>query len=236
MQLLLRFFLVAIFCWQTTVAFSSVEEHPPRPLPELPIYDPNGKVFSLESLEGNVLILHFWASWCAQCKEEMIALDRFQKTVRKEPIIVIPIAEDSKGIEPVKQFYHENNIRYLLSFTDKNEQWFRQLNFNSLPVTLIINGRGAHVATIKGVANWNAPGQVEYVKRFILDKESLNQDYMALLDNQAKFREKPKPIEVVTAKPKDAERIPKEAITTISPIDPNLEAHQEDGIIVTNAE
>ena len=236
MQLLLKIFLAIILWWQASASFASIEEHEPHSLPELPLYDTNGKAFSLESLEGNVLILHFWASWCAQCKDEMVALDKFQKLVRKEPIIVIPISEDSKGIDPVKQFYQENNIRYLLSFSDKNEKWFRTLQFNNLPTTFIINSRGSHVATIKGVIDWNTPGRIEYIRKFILDKEALNQDYIALFDNQAKFRERPKPVEVAKEKPKDQEAIPKEAMTNIEPLDPNFKLDQEESIIVTNTE
>jgi thiol-disulfide isomerase/thioredoxin len=124
MQIIIRVF--AAICFFVSLEVNALDikgrmvEHAPRVLPDLPLYDLNDKELFLESLEGNVILLHFWASWCTQCALEMQTLNRLQKIVRKDPVIIVPISEDFRNLEKIKEFYKDNHLRYLLSFVDRN--------------------------------------------------------------------------------------------------------------------
>jgi len=50
-----------------------------------------GKEFSSESLRGQIVVLNFWAEWCAECKKEMHALEEAWKTYRDRGVVVLGI-------------------------------------------------------------------------------------------------------------------------------------------------
>jgi len=237
MQIILRVFsIICLFVSLEARSFDDVKgqiiEHAPKALPEFPLYDLKSQEVSLESLEGNVVILHFWASWCTQCVLEMQKLNRFQKLVRKEPVIVIPISEDFRNIEKIKEFYKENHLRHLLSFVDKDQKWFNALSLNSLPISLILNGHMEHIATIKGVFDWNSPDNIARLKSFVLRKEAPNPDYADLLGKQENM---PKEPVVEVAKPQKKE-IPDSAITNVAPLDNDYSQNNADNLNVTNVD
>ncbi len=234
MQIILRVFTVlCLFISLEAISFDGVKgqivEHAPKSLPEFPLYDLKGQEVLLDSLEGNVVILHFWASWCTQCASEMQKLNHFQKLVRKEPVIVIPVSEDFRNIEKIKEFYKENHLRHLLSFVDKDQKWFNALSLNSLPVSLVLNGHMEHIATIQGVFDWNSPDNIARLKSFILRKEVANPDYTDLLGKQENM---PKESVIEVTKPEKKE-IPESAITNVAPLDIEKDAEH---INVTNVD
>ena len=235
MQIIIRI-LVAIYLCLPLQSFAyergEMIEHAPRLLPDLPLHDLNDKEIYLDSLEGNVVILHFWASWCTQCNIEMQKLNQLQKMVRKDPVIVVPVSEDYKGVERIKEFYKDNHLRYLLSFTDQRQKWYQALSLSSLPVTLILNGHMEHVATVKGIFDWTDEENIKRIKSFLLNKETQNPDYVELLSKQDNLL-KAEPQVEETLKKKE---LPTEAVTDVAPSEPK-KIHKNDKFLhVTNTD
>lgn len=187
-----------------------IEQYPPIPITNFEVKDINGKLINLESFEGNVVLVHFWATWCANCTKEMKSLDRLQKLVRKEPIIVMPISEDFKGLEVVKEFYKNHKLKSLLSFIDNKNELFSMLGAVNLPTSYIISTDGKNVSKITGAVDWESDQMVQLLRSYIQPRESVNSDYMNLLKQQTHEEE------TVVEKP---ETIPAEAITEISPVE-----------------
>lgn len=158
-----------------------IVEYLPRPMPNTPLLTLDGKEYSLDKLEGNVLLIHFWATWCSSCIEEIKALNEFQKLLRKDKVIVIPVSEDFKGPDVVKKFYNELNLNYLPAFVDKNNQWFRSMKVNSLPATFVVDVQGRNVALLAGGIDWLNQKSIDKIKTFVSDKQSYNLDYMKLI-------------------------------------------------------
>jgi peroxiredoxin len=65
-----------------------------EPAPPLEATQLDGKHFSLSANRGKVVIVNFWATWCAPCREEMPALDAFYKKHKAEGVEVIAISAD----------------------------------------------------------------------------------------------------------------------------------------------
>ena len=60
--------------------------------------DKNDKKINIKEFNGNLLLLNFWATWCAPCKEEMPSLDRLQinENLSNLKIFAINISQESK--------------------------------------------------------------------------------------------------------------------------------------------
>ena len=162
-----------------------ISDQLPKALPASALYDLKGGEFTLDKLEGNVLLVHFWATWCAACVGEMKSLNQLQGLLRKEPVIVIPVSEDFKGTSIVKDFYNKHNLKFLPAFLDRNNKWFKEMKVANLPATFIIDSQGRNVMHLSGDVDWLDEKNIALVKRYISGKQPYNQDYISLLNEHS---------------------------------------------------
>ncbi|MBP6679293.1 MAG: TlpA family protein disulfide reductase, partial [Paracoccus sp.] len=64
----------------------------PTPVPDTNFTDPEGGTHSLADYRGKVVLLNFWATWCAPCREEMPSLDALQAELGGDDFQVVAIA------------------------------------------------------------------------------------------------------------------------------------------------
>jgi len=62
--------------------------------PELVATELNGQIFDLAKLRGKVVLINYWATWCAPCKKDMPKLDAFYRSHRQENLEMIGISVD----------------------------------------------------------------------------------------------------------------------------------------------
>lgn len=191
-----------------------IDEYPPVLVVLNELRDINGKAYSFENFEGNVLLLHFWATWCANCTGEMKKLNQLQKALKKESIIVIPVSEDFKGTDVIREFYKTHKLKNLLNFVDHHNNLFGTFDAANLPTSFIIDTDGHNVARIVGAADWQSEKMIKLLRSYIQPRSSANADYINALraQNGDANDDEEKP---AAKKPKE---IPAEAVTEISPV------------------
>jgi thiol-disulfide isomerase/thioredoxin len=159
-------------------------ETSPKVLPMKSLVDINGGDFNLGQLEDNVLIVHFWATWCSSCAAEMEQLNSLQKLIKKDKIIVLPISEDFKGDKVVKDFYQNYGLTSLASFIDRNQRMFHEFGIVNLPATLVVDSLGQVVAIANGPVDWLLERNIALLRKYVAKKVEENPAYVKLINSQ----------------------------------------------------
>jgi thiol-disulfide isomerase/thioredoxin len=108
----------------------------------------DGKTTTLAAYRGDILVVNFWASWCAPCRRELPLLDRWNSawTGRGARVIAISIDSDARK---AKDFAEEMKLT-LPVMHDGPEGLARTLDIPSVPYTLLLDRDGNVLGEVKG--------------------------------------------------------------------------------------
>ena len=126
------------------------------PAPQVEFTDVEGATHTLADWKGKVVLLNFWATWCAPCREEMPALDRLQAELGGDDFEVVTIATGRNAVERIDDFYAEVGVENLPVLLDPRQQVAREMGVVGLPVTVLIDREGREVARYLGDAEWDS--------------------------------------------------------------------------------
>ena len=120
----------------------------------LSFLDAKNQKLNLDSYKGNLIILNFWATWCAPCKEEMPSLDVLLNNSKLDNLKIFPInvGKDS----PVKSelFFRDLNIKNLKVYFDSSSTLAKKLSLRGIPTSILFNKEGEEFARIIGSINF----------------------------------------------------------------------------------
>jgi thiol-disulfide isomerase/thioredoxin len=129
----------------------------PKPVPEAVLLDAADGERSLTDYQGKVVVLNFWATWCAPCLKEMPSLDALQVALGTEDFAVVPVATGRNPVEAIERFYDKAGITNLPVLRDPKQEFSRAMGVLGLPMTIILDRQGQEVARLIGDAEWNGP-------------------------------------------------------------------------------
>ena len=128
--------------------------------------DKNDKKINIKEFNGNLLLLNFWATWCAPCKEEMPSLDRLQvnQNLGNLKIIAINISQESK--KKVDSFFEDLNIENLDPYFDAPTTLAKTFSLRGVPTSILINKDGKEFARIMGSIDFNDKIFINWLKTY----------------------------------------------------------------------
>ena len=109
-------------------------------LSAIPLTGLQGEESQFASWQGDILIVNFWAPWCAPCRREIPALIDLQEDYRERGVRILGIALDGK--DPVSRFAEEYQINYPLFLAGNRIAMYNAVFDNpsgSLPFTVILD-------------------------------------------------------------------------------------------------
>ena len=109
--LLLMFTVRLPYVGAAAEAGSACDEAPKVANLNFTLTDINGKKFNLASLKGKVIVLDFWATWCAPCQVEIPWFVEFQKKYGPQGFTAVGISVDDP-VEKLKPFAAEYKMNY----------------------------------------------------------------------------------------------------------------------------
>lgn len=158
--------ILTIFSLQAQAEPINVINHDSYFSTEISFYDQENQKRLLEEYEGNVILLVFWASWCGGCVDELPKLDNLQKDFRKLPFKVIALSEDRQSLEYLKNYFTQQDIRYLEIFQDRNNKLMTDLIIAGLPTAYLIDIDGKLKAEFRGHIKWES----DEVRKIIIEE------------------------------------------------------------------
>ena len=128
--------------------------------------DINDSEKKISSSENKILLLNFWATWCAPCIKEIPELIELKKKF-KNNVEVYFLAVDSNVKKTVPNFLKKNKLESLLIFNDEKLKVSRKFGVKVMPTTVIINKDFEEVAQVKGYVDWLSSEYVDLIKNFL---------------------------------------------------------------------
>ncbi len=132
----------------------------------LTFLDDQNNQLNLANYKGNVLLLNFWATWCAPCKEEMPSLDLLKSNKDLNNLKIFPVNVGQDNIKKAKKFFHDMNIKNLDLYFDENINLTKKFALRGIPTSILINKNGKEFARIIGSIDFNEENFIEWLKLY----------------------------------------------------------------------
>lgn len=104
----------------------------------------NGASFQLSSLRGNLIVLHYWATWCSPCLQDIKALQQIEARYRNRNVKIVGVNVDVSA-DKTKQFLIENPLSWPQLFEEgglEGSGLSKALGIQTLPAMLLIDEDG----------------------------------------------------------------------------------------------
>jgi thiol-disulfide isomerase/thioredoxin len=141
---------------------------PPVPAPGEVFTDLAGARVRIADFEGRVVLLNFWATWCAPCVREMPSLDRLQAALGDRGLSVVAVSIDRAGVKVIRPFAKRLGLARLGLYHDPKGALFRAFGVTGLPASFLIDRGGGIVGAYGGPAEWDGP-EARALIEFYLD-------------------------------------------------------------------
>ena len=128
--------------------------------------DINQKDVHLNDYKGKLLILNFWATWCAPCKEEMPSLDRLQANIDLYNLKIFPINIGNENLTKSESFFEDLNIKNLNIYFDSPVTLAKKFSLRGVPTTIFFNKKGKEFARIIGSIDFNNKEFINWLKSY----------------------------------------------------------------------
>ena len=142
--------------------------------PEFELPDVSGAKVHLSDFKNKVVLVNFWATWCAPCEIETPWFVEFDKKYRESGLQIVGISLDEDGVAPVKKFMEKYNIEYKIVMGNEDTAQ----NFGGvigLPTSFIVDQDGKFYSMHRGLVSKDL--YVEEIERLLgISKEGASEE------------------------------------------------------------
>ncbi|MEO7426791.1 MAG: TlpA disulfide reductase family protein, partial [Fibrobacteria bacterium] len=121
----------------------------PAQLPAFTLKDIDGKDWSSSQFKGQALLVDFWATWCAACKETIPKLAELNDKYKGKGLTIIGISVDKGSAEKISKAAKRLGINYLV-LLDKENSLGKSFGFSGIPSLYIFDKSGALKTAMPG--------------------------------------------------------------------------------------
>jgi thiol-disulfide isomerase/thioredoxin len=153
-----------------TALFHAAPENPPLPAGAAMNYDwevtaLDGKTVPLSTLQGKVIFLNFWASWCGPCKMELPSIQKLHDRFKGRDIVFLLVSDESPAT--LQSFVAKEGLQVPVYTVRRYPQAFY---VTSVPTSFIVSRSGKIAFSVAGAYSWGNSRTAQRVE--ILLKEA----------------------------------------------------------------
>ncbi len=164
--IILIFLLSNSFADETTDFKNLIIKKDQKKYEDLSFLDSDKKQVNLDDYRGKLVLLNFWASWCAPCKEEMPSLDSLQSNKNLNNLQIFPINVGQDNKKKAKDFFEELDIQTLNIYFDTTITLAKKFQLRGIPTTILINKDGYEFARIIGSIDFESQKFIQWLSKY----------------------------------------------------------------------
>lgn len=132
-----------------------------RPAPAFSFIDSEGKIVTSAAVQGKVVLINFWASWCPPCRAEMPSLNNLYLALKDDSRFVFLFVNEDEDTNKGLNFIKKNNLA--IPFYQQNTV-SDELFGGTLPTTIVLNKEGEIVLKHEGMADYDNQQFIDQLK------------------------------------------------------------------------
>ena len=174
-KILFLTFSILLFTSSVSAAYSQEE---PKTYSNYRAYDYNGNTVRISDLEGQVVLLNVWATWCMECLEEMPYLNELNKEYSPSGLKTLSVSIDTLSPDIVKEFADDMDMTTDIWYDPRNNAT-REFRMMGPPITLLINENGELISEGNIVWAFEAEKELKKIPFFVRGKARRNTERFA---------------------------------------------------------
>ena len=132
----------------------------------LTFFNDKNEQLNLKEFKGKLVILNFWATWCAPCKEEMPSLDLLQTHENLDNLKIFPINVGKDGVEKSVSFFEDLQIKNLEIYFDPPITLAKKFGLRGIPTSILFNKDGLEFARIIGSIDFGDKNFIKWLSNY----------------------------------------------------------------------
>lgn len=130
---------LALLAWAIGIAHGKVPDIG-APVPDFTLRSNGGKNLKLSEYRGQVVMINFWATWCAPCRQELPHLNRLYDQYRKAGFVLLGVNVDDNA-KAAQDMVSHLQVRFPVLY-DTAKQVSKRYDVDAMPMTLIVDRGG----------------------------------------------------------------------------------------------
>ena len=140
--------------------------------PPLAGTDLAGRHVELSQYLGRVVLVHFWATWCEPCREELPSLARLRKRLSPRGLEVLSV-DFGEGKKRIGDFLRALSVD-LPVLLDPDHRLAEAWDVGGLPTTFLVDARGRLRLSVFGATDWSEGEALEAVESLLSEASSVS--------------------------------------------------------------
>jgi peroxiredoxin len=160
-----RLFLFLVVTASVVSSACSRGSRPPRvgaPAKDFTVQD-SDRIVSLTQFRGQVLVLNFWATWCAPCTQELPSMMDMQDRLKAQGVIVLGVSIDVDN-DAYHRFLKQRSVNFL-TVRDPDQKVAGLYGTSVWPESYVIDREGNLRRKFIGPINWDSPEVIQFLSK-----------------------------------------------------------------------
>ncbi|WP_075522180.1 TlpA family protein disulfide reductase [Candidatus Pelagibacter communis] len=133
---------------------------------DISFLDSNRKITNLADYKGKLVLINFWATWCAPCKEEMPSLDALKINPNLKDLVIFPVNIGKDNLRKSRIFFEDLGIKNLDIYFDNPMTLAKKFNLRGVPTTILFNKENKEFARVIGSIDFTDENFLNWIKQY----------------------------------------------------------------------